>query len=276
MDSIYFKLDPRLHMKISASIAIITLIFFTICVLDSYAVSIQIPVWVKNTARWWSEGQVNNSDFIKGIQYLIDQKIMQIPKTNSSLVTQNEIPLWVKNTAGWWANGTINDYDFVQGIQYLVQENIIHIAPTQTFELSSTAFENNGTIPSQYTCDGNGMSPPLTISGVPQTAQSLALTVVDIDAPRGPFTHWTMWNIPTNATEFSVGENISFSQGMTSAGKIGYKSPCPPSGTHRYFFTLYALDTVLNLGQNTTRDVLEQTIAGHILDKSVLMGTYSR
>ena len=276
MDSIYFKPDPRLHMKILATVAIITLMFFTICVLDSYAVSIQIPAWVKNTARWWSEGQVGDSDFIKGIQYLIDQKIIHVPKTNSSIVTQNEIPAWVKNTAGWWANGTLTDSDFIQGIQYLAQENIIHVEPTQAFELSSMAFENNGTIPLQYTCDGDGVPPPLAISGVPQTAQSLALTVVDIDAPRGPFTHWTMWNIPTNTTEFSVGENISFPQGMTSAGKIGYKSPCPPSGTHQYFFTLYALDTVLNLGQNTTRDVLEQTIAGHILDKSVLMGTYSR
>lgn len=250
--------------------------FFTIYLMDSYAVSTQIPSWVKNTAEWWSEGRVGDSDFINGVQYLIDQKIIQVQKTNSTVLTPNGIPIWIKNNAGWWANGVINDSDFVQGLQYLVQENIIRITPTQSFELSSIAFENNGTIPSKYTCDGDGISPPLTISGVPQTAQSLALTVVDIDAPRGPFTHWTVWNIPINTTGFSAGQSISFPQGMTSAGKSDYKGPCPPSGTHRYFFTLYALDTVLNLDQNATRDVLEQTIVGHVIDKSVLLGTYSR
>ena len=265
-----------LHVQILACIVILMVMFFTIYFMDSYAVSTQIPSWVKNTAKWWSEGQVGDSDFIKGVQYLIDQKIIQIQKTNSTVLIQNGIPIWIKNNAGWWANGVINDSDFVQGLQYLVQENIICITSTQSFELSSTAFENNGTIPSKYTCDGDGVSPPLTIVGVPQTAQSLVLTVVDIDAPRGTFTHWTVWNIPIDTAGFSAGQDISFPQGLTSAGKPGYKSPCPPSGTHRYFFTLYALDEVLNLDQNATRDVLEQTIAGHVIDKSVLLGTYSR
>lgn len=158
----------------------------------------------------------------------------------------------------------------------LVQENVIPTGHNQTFVLSSSAFENNGTIPSQYTCDGNSTSPPLTISGVPQTAKSLALTVVDVDAPRGPFTHWTMWNISTNNTAFYAGEDMMFPQGVTSAGTHGYKGPCPPSGTHRYFFTLYALDTILNLDQNTTRSDLEQAMNGHVIDKTELMGQYSR
>jgi Raf kinase inhibitor-like YbhB/YbcL family protein len=158
----------------------------------------------------------------------------------------------------------------------LIQENIIQPGHNPTFVLSSSAFEDNGTIPSQYTCDGNSTSPPLAISGVPQTAKSLVLTVVDVDAPRGPFTHWTMWNIPTNVTAFSAGEDMVFPQGITSAGTNGYKGPCPPSGTHRYFFTLYALDTTLNLDQNVTRSDLEQAMNGHIIDKTELMGRYSR
>lgn len=158
----------------------------------------------------------------------------------------------------------------------LVQENVIPAGHNQTFVLSSSAFENNGTIPSQYTCDGNSISPPLAISGVPQTAKSLALTVVDVDAPKGPFTHWTMWNIPINNTTFYAGEDMMFPQGITSAGTNGYKGPCPPSGTHRYFFTLYALDTLLNLGQNTTRNDLEQAMNGHVIDKTELMGRYFR
>ena len=158
----------------------------------------------------------------------------------------------------------------------LVQENVIPTRHDQTFVLSSFAFENNGTIPSQYTCDGNSISPPLTISGVPQPAKSLALTVVDVDAPKGPFTHWTIWNISTNTTTFSAGEDVMFPQGVTSAGTHGYKGPCPPSGTHRYFFTLYALDTILNLDQNATRSDLEQAMNGHVIDKTELMGRYLR
>lgn len=264
------------HVRILVYVPILLVVLFTVCHLDSYAVLIQIPPWVKNTARWWSEGQVGDSDFIKGIQYLIDQKIIQIPKTNSSVVTQNGIPVWIKNNAGWWANGTISDSDFVQGIQYLAQKNILHAELAQSFELSSPAFENNGTIPSKYTCDGDDTSPPLAITNVPQTAKSLALTVVDIDAPLGPFTHWTVWNIPTNHTTFSAGENVLFPQGVTSTGKPGYQGPCPPSGTHRYFFTLYALDTVLDLDKNAIRSNLEQTIAGHVIDETVLIGTYSK
>ncbi|MDE1829970.1 MAG: YbhB/YbcL family Raf kinase inhibitor-like protein [Thaumarchaeota archaeon] len=146
---------------------------------------------------------------------------------------------------------------------------------TLPFIISSSAFEDNGTIPTQYTCYGNNVSPHLTISGVPQNAKSLVLTVVDIDAPSGPFTHWIMWNISPSVTKLS-GENMTFPQGITSDGTHGYKGPCPPSGTHRYFFTLYALDTSLNLDPNTTRNVLEQAMSGHVIDKTFLMGTYSR
>ena len=245
--------------------------------INSYAQTTQIPSWVKNTAKWWSEGQVGDSDFVKGIQYLVQQGIVQLPVQANAPTTSGDthIPSWIKTSAGWWSSGQVSDQDFVKGIQYLVQEKIIQVNNNQSFTISSPAFENNGTIPVQYTCDGNSTSPPLTISGVPQNAQSLALTVVDIDAPRGPFTHWIMWNISPSVIELNGG-NTTFPQGLSSAGTHGYKGPCPPSGVHRYFFTLYALDTSLNLDTNTTRDILEQSMTGHVIGKTFMMGTYSR
>jgi Raf kinase inhibitor-like YbhB/YbcL family protein len=243
---------------------------------NSHSDSAQIPSWIKNNARWWSQGEVGDSDFIKGIQYLIQQGIMQMPQQSNSNIMSvpQQIPSWIKTTAGWWSNDQVGDQDFVNGIQYLVETKIIQI--NYPFVISSAAFENNGTIPTQYTCDGNNTSPPLTISGVPQKTKSLALTVVDIDAPSGPFTHWVMWNILPNNTSFSEGKTIQFPQGITSAGTHGYKGPCPPFGVHRYFFTLYALDTTFNLGSSATRSDLEQAIHGHIIGKTVLTGTYSK
>src|SRR4029077_3088214 len=137
--------------------------------------------------------------------------------------------------------------------EYLIQKNIIQIKTKQAMVLSSSAFKNNEIIPSEYTCDGTNVSPQLTITGVPYSAQSLALIVVDPDAPIGTVTHWIIWNIPTEKTQFNKGEKISYPQGITIFGKTGYEGPCPPSGTHRYFFKLYALDTMLDLGDGSTK-----------------------
>jgi Raf kinase inhibitor-like YbhB/YbcL family protein len=109
-------------------------------------------------------------------------------------------------------------------------------------KISSPAFENNDMIPSEYTCHGSDTSPPLIISGVPKEAKSLATIMDDPDAPMGIFTHWVVWNIPPQKTQFARGEKISFPQGKTSFGGKSYGGPCPPRGTHRYFFKLYALD----------------------------------
>ncbi len=262
----------RLYLCVLLAFAILTL-----SIQDSFADSVQIPSWIKNIAKWWSQGQVGDSDFIKGIRYLIQNGIIQIPPQQSSDTASvpQQIPSWVKTTAGWWSDGQVGDQDFVKGIQYILETKIIQI-DFPSFTISSSAFENNGTIPIAYTCDGDNFSPPPVISGVPQNTKSLALTVVDVDAPSGPFKHWTMWNISPNSTGFSGGQTMQFPQGITSAGSHGYKGPCPPSGVHRYFFTLYALDTVLNLDSNATRSDLKQAMAGHVLDKAVLMGTYSR
>jgi Raf kinase inhibitor-like YbhB/YbcL family protein len=143
-------------------------------------------------------------------------------------------------------------------------------------KISSPAFENNGMIPSEYTCDGSDTSPPLIISGVPKEAKSLAIIMDDPDAPMGTFTHWVVWNIPPQKTQFAQGEKISFPQGKTSFGGKSYGGPCPPGGTHRYFFKLYALDFVLNLKEGSSKADLERAMSGHILAEASLMGKYSR
>ncbi|HEC81165.1 MAG TPA: YbhB/YbcL family Raf kinase inhibitor-like protein [Thermoplasmatales archaeon] len=143
--------------------------------------------------------------------------------------------------------------------------------------LSSSAFENGGVIPMEYTCDGTDVSPPLNFSGTPENAESLVLIMYDPDAPSGTFTHWLVWNIPVATKGFSEGEKIVYPQGTNGFGVTGYRGPCPPSGaTHRYFFKIYALDTKLDLKPGATREQLENAMSGHILAEGQLMGTYSR
>jgi hypothetical protein len=141
-------------------------------------------------------------------------------------------------------------------------------------KLSSPAFDNGKPIPTEYTCDGDDISPPLTFTGIPEKAKSLAIIMDDPDA--GGFVHWVVWNIPPNTTGFSKGENISFPQGTNDFGKIGYGGPCPPVEKHRYFFKLYALDTVLNLNTGATKEQLENAMSTHILEETQLIGTYTR
>lgn len=155
-------------------------------------------------------------------------------------------------------------------------------------KITSSAFENNGNIPSKYTCDGEGVNPPLSFSEIPATAQSLVLIVDDPDAPSGTFVHWTVWNIDPKTT--GIAENsipAGATQGMTSYGKEGYGVPCPPisgsasggqmppSGVHRYFFKLYALDTKLYLPA-VRADSLEKAMIGHTLAQAEIIGLYSR
>lgn len=276
IDPIYLKGIIRFFVNM-IPILILILIVLMMTFNGSYADQTPIPIWIKNTTKWWSEGQIGDSDFIKCIQYLVQQQIIKIPPTSSSSNTVAQIPIWVKNNAGWWANGTISDSDFIKGIQYLIQVNIINVNLQQSFFISSPAFDNNGTIPSQYTCDGKNISPPLTITGVPTNAKSLALVLDDVDAPRGIFTHWIVWNIPTSTLNFSAGENITFPQGTTSAGTMGYHGLCPPSGQiHRYYFKLYALDSLLNLDAGATKSDLENSMNGHMISQTTLLGKYSR
>jgi Raf kinase inhibitor-like YbhB/YbcL family protein len=139
----------------------------------------------------------------------------------------------------------------------------------------SLAFSHNGLIPKKYTCDGDGINPPLIVEDVPEEAQSLALIMDDPDAPSGTFDHWIVWNIPINISK--IGENmVPGFEGMNSSRRKGYTSPCPPSGTHRYFFKMYALDTELSLGDNSFKRDLELAMQGHVIAKGELIGLYSR
>jgi Raf kinase inhibitor-like YbhB/YbcL family protein len=140
--------------------------------------------------------------------------------------------------------------------------------------LTSSAFEAGQEIPAQYTCDGQGMSPPLLIGDVSPGTKSLALLLNDPDAPGGNFVHWIVWNIPPQTTEIVAGKLPAGAQtGRNSAGTNEYFPPCPPSGSHRYVFTLFAFDTVLNLPSSAAeRDIRE----AHALAQIQLSGTYRR
>lgn len=143
-------------------------------------------------------------------------------------------------------------------------------------KLSSPAFEHNQNIPPKYTCDGENISPPLHISQVPAEAKSLVLIVDDPDAPAKTWVHWVVFNIDPGATEVTEGAAPAGIEGTTDFGKPGYGGPCPPSGTHRYFHKIYALDTQLDLTASATKTDVEAAMEGHILDKAELVGLYER
>lgn len=149
-------------------------------------------------------------------------------------------------------------------------------------EIKSSAFSDEGSMPSKYTCDGQSVSPPLDFSGAPAGTKSLALISDDPDAPAGTWVHWVVWNIPPTSTGLKEGIGSVNSlpdgtkQGVTDFKRVGYGGPCPPSGTHRYYFKLYAIDSLLELPPSTTKAGLETAMRGHILANATLMGTYSR
>ena len=146
-----------------------------------------------------------------------------------------------------------------------------------TMQITSSQFKNNEYLPAQYGCKGTNINPPLTISDVPAGAKSLALIVDDPDAPRGDWVHWVVFNIPPETREIAEGSvPAGATQGTNDFGNANYGEPCPPFDTHRYFFKVYALDTTLNLGAQTTKQDLEKAVAGHILDKAELVGLFAR
>ena len=149
-------------------------------------------------------------------------------------------------------------------------------------EVTSAAFSEGGTIPAKYTCDGQNISPPLAWTSAPGGTKSLALIMDDPDAPIGVFVHWVLYDVP--AGERKLVENIPQTktltngarQGMNGRKQIGYTGPCPPSGTHRYYFKLYALDTTLNLQPGATKEQALAAMKGHIVAQGQLMGRYKR
>lgn len=146
----------------------------------------------------------------------------------------------------------------------------------QDFSLSSPAFAEGDEIPRKYTCKGEDISPPLTIEGTPVNTAALALILHDPDAPNGDFLHWTVWNLPPNVREIPEASlPDSAFEGVTDFGRPGYGGPCPPSGTHRYIFELYALDEQLELESESDRQALTDAMADHIIAQARLTGTVS-
>lgn len=146
-----------------------------------------------------------------------------------------------------------------------------------SMKISSPDFAENARIPSQFTADGKNISPALQISGVPSVAKSLVLIVDDPDAPVGTWNHWLLWNLKPNIAEIPAGKVPSGTiQGFNDFHKQNYGGPQPPSGEHRYFFRLYALDVVLSIPPDSNRKALDKAIKGHVIAETALMGRYSR
>lgn len=150
-------------------------------------------------------------------------------------------------------------------------------------QLMSSAFQHEGKIPASFTCDGENISPELSWRDAPDQTQSFVLLMHDPDAPRaGGFTHWVLYNIPASvaALEPNVTKEERLAgigvQGKNDSGKIGYMGPCPPSGTHRYFVRLYALDAELDLKPGASTEQVQKAMRGHVLDQAELMGRYAR
>jgi len=148
--------------------------------------------------------------------------------------------------------------------------------------LTSTAFQQASSIPIKCTCDGENVSPALSWKGAPPKTKSFALIMHDPDAPRaGGYIHWVLYNIPADVAALQPNlpqaEHIAglCAQGKNDSGRVGYTGPCPPSGTHRYIFRLYALDTELNLKPGASHQQARETMRGHILEQTELMGTYA-
>ncbi len=148
--------------------------------------------------------------------------------------------------------------------------------------LSSPAFQDGQPIPAVYTCEGRDLSPPLAWTDPPERTKSFVLISDDPDAPRGTWVHWVLYNLPPGTRALPEGMPTDAKvptgglHGTTDFGRTGYGGPCPPSGTHRYYFTLYALDTVLTLAPGATKAQVEAAMRGHVLADAQVMGTYQR
>lgn len=143
-------------------------------------------------------------------------------------------------------------------------------------KIVSSAFENRQSIPVQYTCKDKGINPSLHFLDIPQNAKSLVLIMDDPDAPSGDFVHWVIYNMPVSAASIAENSKPAGIEGATSIGKPGYIGPCPPSGTHRYFFKLYALDTMLTLPVNADKRIVTTAMNDHIVSQAELVGLFSK
>jgi len=165
----------------------------------------------------------------------------------------------------------------------LMLSSVVLATPNQGMKmdllLTSSAFQHNAVIPAKYSCDDQNISPPISWQNAPEGTKSFVLIVDDPDAPAGTWDHWVLFNVPANTT--SLPENVAdlpngTQVGKNSWGKTNYGGPCPPRGTHRYFFKLYALDTVLDLPEGATKQQIEVAMMNHVLADAELVGKYQR
>lgn len=144
-------------------------------------------------------------------------------------------------------------------------------------EIYSPDFDDDDTLPEEFTCDGDNSNPTLIIVDPPEDTETFTLIVEDLDSVKGDFTHWLVWNIPATTTHIITDELPDTAvEGYNDFGSIGYGGPCPKQGEHRYQFRLYAMDTEFDLDEDTTKAKLEKEMAGHIIDEATITGLYSR
>ena len=165
---------------------------------------------------------------------------------------------------------------------FQVNNNVLYMYGGKKMEVTSPAFDEGGMIPKQYTCSGVNISPPIKWSNAPKDTKTFAIICDDPDAPAGTWVHWVIFNIPAMVNELS--EKIpptevlpdGTKQGKNDFRKIGYDGPCPPSGTHRYFFKVYALSKELDLKAGVTKSELLKAMEDNILSEGQLIGKYKR
>jgi Raf kinase inhibitor-like YbhB/YbcL family protein len=148
------------------------------------------------------------------------------------------------------------------------------LVQTSTLTITSPDFEHEGEIPSRFTCDGDDSNPTLNIQGIPEGTQSLAIIMEDPDVPLTTFNHWIVWNIPPQET--IAANSVPGIQGNNSLGRNSYLGPCPPGGTHRYFFKVYALNIKLDIEEDSNKAKLEAAMENHTLAKGEMMGYYQK
>jgi len=161
-------------------------------------------------------------------------------------------------------------------IAIAVATSALFAAGGAKMKITSSAFQEGGEIPSKFSRDGGNVNPPLRFEGTPTSAKSLVLIVDDPDAPVGLFTHWLVWNIDPKTTEISErGVPKGAVQGTNDYPNLGYGGPQPPSGTHRYYFKIFALDQTLDRRSGAKRPELDKAMSGHVIAQGQLMGRYS-
>ncbi len=158
-------------------------------------------------------------------------------------------------------------------MKYILVTLLLLTACTMKELIITSVFENNSKIPSKYTCDGEDINPPLNIEGIPEGTKSLVLIVEDPDAPGGIWIHWLVWNIPPGSI---AEDSVPGIEGMNSFRRNKYGGACPPDGTHRYYFKVYALNKELDLAKNAVKSDVEKAMKDNILAKGELVGLYSR